>query len=239
MNCKCKEPLDCCQDCEREAPAPVMPRCDIALTDGTYTNATVVVEDGCITSVAKGRAPQYTPDICCDGGTMSGATPERGLKGDKGDKGQNATINIGAVHQLPPGEKSRVVNTGTDTNAVLDFYIAQGPKGDTGLNASGVTSDDGGISIEQGSITGLPVTWPPVMLLNGTIDDKDASISVSNPDSQTGAVTINVTLSPMVNRISDETIRRIQDVIAPINDRINQLENRISQLENQPNRLLR
>lgn len=54
-------------------------------------------------------------------------------RGDKGEKGDNATITIGTVTK---GEDPSVINSGTDTNAVLDIVL---PKGDTGVSVSAVT----------------------------------------------------------------------------------------------------
>lgn len=49
------------------------------------------------------------------------------LRGPTGDPGQNATIKIGTVAS---GDTVSVVNSGTETNAVLDFVIQKGDKGD-------------------------------------------------------------------------------------------------------------
>lgn len=63
------------------------------------------------------------------------------LKGDKGDQGiqgiqgvqgipgENATIAIGTVVAGEAGDPASVVNSGTATNAILDFVL---PKGNTG-----------------------------------------------------------------------------------------------------------
>ena len=56
---------------------------------------------------------------------------ERGPQGPKGDAGEAATIEAGNVYTVNPGQEA-VMNTGTDTNAVFDFYIPRGPKGDPG-----------------------------------------------------------------------------------------------------------
>lgn len=70
-----------------------------------------------------------------------GATGATGAKGDKGDqgnpgpqgeKGTNATVYIGTTTTLNPGSQATVYNSGTDSNAVLNFGIPKGEKGDTG-----------------------------------------------------------------------------------------------------------
>lgn len=67
-----------------------------------------------------------------------GATGATGAKGDKGDqgnpgpqgeKGTNATVYIGTTTTGEPGTQAGVYNSGTDSNAVLNFTI---PRGDVG-----------------------------------------------------------------------------------------------------------
>ena len=70
-----------------------------------------------------------------------GATGATGAKGDKGDqgnpgpqgeKGTNATVYVGTTSTLNPGSQATVYNSGTDSNAVLNFGIPKGEKGDPG-----------------------------------------------------------------------------------------------------------
>ena len=49
------------------------------------------------------------------------------LRGPTGETGQNATIKIGTV---VTGDTSSVTNSGTETDAVLDFVLQKGDKGD-------------------------------------------------------------------------------------------------------------
>ena len=58
-----------------------------------------------------------------------GAPGEKGDKGDQGEVGPGATIAIGSV---TGGEAASVVNSGTAVDAVLDFVIPKGDKGDSG-----------------------------------------------------------------------------------------------------------
>lgn len=73
-----------------------------------------------------------------------GDTGAQGLKGDKGDKGATgapgaaATIRIGNVYTGTPGTNASVSNSGTSTNAVLNFTIPRGNPGSDG----GVTVDE-------------------------------------------------------------------------------------------------
>ena len=63
------------------------------------------------------------------------------VRGPTGPAGPGATITIGTVTTLPPGSAATVTNTGTSTNAILNFGIPQGPTGPAG--ATGVTGPTG------------------------------------------------------------------------------------------------
>ena len=122
---------------------------------------------------------------------------ERGPEGPKGDTGESATIAAGQAYTVPPDSNPAVINTGTATNAVFDFYIPKGDKGETGergpqgetgerglpgpRGATGARGEDGaiqyiagtGIQITDGNViqaTGAAVaTWGGVQ---GDIDDQ-------------------------------------------------------------------
>lgn len=56
------------------------------------------------------------------------------LKGQTGAAGQAATVTVGTTTTLPAGSAATVTNSGTSTNAILNFGI---PKGQDGTGASG------------------------------------------------------------------------------------------------------
>ena len=77
----------------------------------------------------------------------AGAQGIQGAKGDKGDKGEQglqgiagtaATIRIGSVYTGEPGTNASVSNSGTSTNAILNFTI---PRGNPGSGGSTVDVD--------------------------------------------------------------------------------------------------
>lgn len=95
-----------------------------------------------------------------------------GIKGDKGETGDPATIAIGTVTTGESGEKASVTNEGTSTNALLDFVL---PKGDQGVGISSVTV--GTVSTSSG-YTITPINFEKtdgttdtveVMAENGTV----------------------------------------------------------------------
>ena len=62
----------------------------------------------------------------------TGAKGDTGPRGPQGEKGTNATVYVGTTSTLNPGSQATVYNSGTDSNAVLNFGIPKGDKGDTG-----------------------------------------------------------------------------------------------------------
>lgn len=62
----------------------------------------------------------------------TGAKGETGPRGPQGEKGTNATVYVGTTSTLAPGSQATVYNSGSDSNAVLNFGIPKGEKGDTG-----------------------------------------------------------------------------------------------------------
>jgi hypothetical protein len=54
---------------------------------------------------------------------------ERGPQGEKGDPGEPASVDAGQAYVLDYGQQPQVVNSGTSSEAVLDFYIPEGKPG--------------------------------------------------------------------------------------------------------------
>lgn len=159
----CTNPKDC-RPCEGCLPTePIRPHCDVILDDGVYTNATVIVQGGCIVRVQEGQLPVY--DVAPCSSSPGGGAPVQPppCNCPPGADGESATISVGAVHSVAPSAPARVVNTGSLTHANLAFYIPRGMDGQDGEGATGVTDNRGNIEIEEGLIKSLPPTWPPVL----------------------------------------------------------------------------
>ena len=86
------------------------------------------------------------------------AVPEANIQGPKGDAGKAATIRVGTVTTLGPGNKATVSNSGTETDVVLEFGIPRGADG-TGGEGGGGTGADGGYYMP--SVTNGVLTWDP------------------------------------------------------------------------------
>ncbi len=85
----------------------------------------------------------------------------QGIKGDKGDPGEAATVTVGTTTTGEAGTEATVTNSGTTSAAVLDFTIPRGAKGDKGDTGTGVP--DGGTPGQLLSKTDSGTAWvdPP------------------------------------------------------------------------------
>lgn len=95
--------------------------------------------DGKDGAPGKDGADGITPTIGDNGnwylGTVNTGKPSRGVpgaKGDKGDPGAAATIEIGSVTTVDAGTDAEVSNSGTQGAALFNFKIPKGEKGDPG-----------------------------------------------------------------------------------------------------------
>lgn len=91
---------------------------------------------------------------------------EQGLKGDKGEQGiagtngadgKSATIIIGSVTTVSPDIPASVTNTGTEIDAVFDFEIPTGQKGDKPIKGVDYYTDSDKKEIIDEVIASLPV----------------------------------------------------------------------------------
>lgn len=235
----CDESLGhCCEECEH--PSPVMPRCDVALAPGVYTNATVHVnEQGCIVRVENGKPFVYAPDACCSPvHDISGGG--EGLEGPPGPSGTNATITIGSVQTTEPGTPARIENVGTSTNAVLNFYLPRGDQGQNVEASKGTNFDKGGLIVENGLVTGVPFTYPPISTAQG-FGENGIGITVEKNE-DIGSLLITVNGSELRNQASSDADQKVQGAKNELNgkidstanalrDMINTLASRVSALE--------
>lgn len=82
-------------------------------------------------------------------GNIKGPKGDTGATGATGATGPGATVSVGTVTTLSPGSTATVTNSGTETDAVFDFGIPQGQRGETvteldnlTLNSITTPSDD-------------------------------------------------------------------------------------------------
>lgn len=91
---------------------------------------------------------------------------ERGARGEQGEQGQAATITVGNTYTRPAGTPAAVMNSGTSSDAKLDFYIPKGDKGEKGADGAIHYTAGIGINITPQNVieaTGLThVEWGTV-----------------------------------------------------------------------------
>ena len=88
----------------------------------------------------------------------TGAQGETGPRGPQGERGTNATVYVGTTSTLNPGSQATVYNSGTDSNAVLNFGIPKGEKGDTGATGATGATGPAGQNFTPTIVTELPAT---------------------------------------------------------------------------------
>ena len=90
----------------------------------------------------------FTPEVSPEG--VISWTNDKGLpdpeptniRGQKGDTGEAATVQVGKVTTLPAGSQATVENVGDEHNAVFDFALPQGAKGEANVVANPTPSTD-------------------------------------------------------------------------------------------------
>ena len=116
----------------------------------------------------------------------TGAQGETGPRGPQGDRGTNATVSVGTTSTLNPGSQATVYNSGTDSNAVLNFEIPRGDVGPmptiaqtTGQSTTEVMSQKAttdALSTKQNTLT----AGANIQIQNGTISATDTTYTAGN-----------------------------------------------------------
>lgn len=109
----------------------------VRTTDGTSAFEFVTDLSGA-QGIKGDNGTTFTPSVDTNGNlswTNDGGLsnpPTVNIKGQKGDTGLAATIQIGTVTTLPAGGQATVENVGTPTAAIINFGIPQGAQGEKG-----------------------------------------------------------------------------------------------------------
>lgn len=131
-------------------------------------------------------------------GGPKGAQGERGIQGEQGEqgaRGEAATITVGTTTTLPTGQDARVTNTGTATDAVLNFELPRGAKGDKGdrgeqgergeRGLTGLQGENGlNATVTIGQVNSVPATESAQIWNSGT--DNNAVLNFNIPRGSNG-----------------------------------------------------
>lgn len=105
--------------------------------------------------------------------------------GPKGDAGIAATISIGTVTSIDPGETPVVDNSGDEYNAIFDFSI---PKGDSGKSAYEVAQTEGFEGTAQEWLESLKGDAATVAIGEVITGDPGTSVVITNGGTASAAV---------------------------------------------------
>ena len=139
---------------------PTGPKGDdgINLEDGTYDPNNPPVCD----TAGEGMVDASGNIWLCNGeGTWVNSGPVQGPPGPEGDKGDSSTVAVGTTATGAEGEAASVTNSGTLSNAVLDFSI---PRGTAGSKGDAATVDIGSTTTGEAGTAAL-------VSRRGTIND--------------------------------------------------------------------
>lgn len=98
---------------------------------------------------------------------LQGERGEQGVAGVNGADGKSATITIGTVTTVSPDTPASVTNSGTETDAVFDFEIPTGQKGDKPIKGVDYYTDSDKKEIIDDVIASLPVYGGEVIPVYG------------------------------------------------------------------------
>jgi hypothetical protein len=132
-------------------------------------------------SEAKGFSYLATDDGCVyiknsdTSGDWSDAIPFKGDPGQDGEDGQSATISVGSVATLPPGDDAFVESEGTENAVVLNFGIPKGEKGDQGEPGERIEANYIELDTATGGYMVIPADTVPVAVeIGGVIYNIDS-----------------------------------------------------------------
>ena len=175
------------EDAEKHKLDGVSPVVEVSKS-GKVTTVTITDAEGVKTATISDGADGRDGKDGQDGRNgVDGRTPVKGLDyfdgapgqdGQDGADGKAATVRIGTVTTLEPGSKATVSNSGTSTDAVLDFGIPRGADGEGG-GGSGESGADGFSPIAKVTQTSTGATI--------TITDKDGTTTATVSNGKDGA----------------------------------------------------
>jgi hypothetical protein len=112
----------------------------LATTRNSVIHACVNARTRALTVPAKGRCARGSKALNWNQRGPKGKRGARGARGSAGAAGATgspATVSIGSVSTEPAGSRATVSNSGTASNAILNFGI---PQGAAGANATGAAA---------------------------------------------------------------------------------------------------
>lgn len=118
-------------------------------------------------------------------GNIKGPQGATGAQGAQGAQGEAATVNVGAVTTTAYGNPAQVINSGTESEAVLDFVIPQGKPGEAttkmgDLSLDAITTSTASFPSPQVGDTGKTAFGKIVKFFADTVAALNAKLNTAN-----------------------------------------------------------
>lgn len=123
------------------------------------------------------------------------------IKGAKGDTGTAATITIGSVTTGEPGTNVVVSNSGTSTNAILNFMI---PRGQPGA--------DGGVEVDE-VLSGTSLKPIANKAVYTALQDKVNQTELNELALKSGVLTTPSSHDAFVSKIANDTLAPLNNIV--------------------------
>lgn len=175
-------------------------------------------------------------NISTSGKIITSMISQKGDKGEKGETGDSATITIGTITTIEAGMEASVINTGTKTEAILNFKIPKGADGTVNFeelteaqkeSLKGEKGDVGergetGANGKAATITIGTITSGEEAKVTNSGTETDAVFDFVIPQGPSEAQDINYS-----NSISGLTAKDVQDAIDELNKTMNAVQDNI------------
>lgn len=93
----------------------------------------------------------------------------------KGDKGDPATVTVGSVTSTDDPDGLSITNSGTESNAILDFVLPRGPRGVQGLPGKDFSIEKTYSSVAEMNADKDNITEGCFVLIVSNVEDEDNS----------------------------------------------------------------
>jgi hypothetical protein len=182
----------------------------------------------------------YTPDDCCGGTSSGGGT--QGVKGDDGEPGDAASIDVEPSIEVNSGNYWSVENVGTSSAAILRFRSPPSTAGGGG-STTGITGTVAGLRVSNGAVQALPsalvtaVTAVPTGEHASKITMTYAPPDTAHPDAVMVTLGLDLFHDSLVQYVDakhqeqDNALAALRDTVATQQNSITALEQKVSTLQ--------
>lgn len=151
----------------------------------------------------------------------------RGLKGDTGETGATgatgpgATVSVGTVTTTTYGNPAQVTNSGTATDAVLNFVIPQGAPGEEVTDVSSLTLDSVTSTAASFPIPAVGEVMSVIMgkiikFFGDTVTALNAKLNRSDVTTSLGVTTTGQALDATAGKTLNDSISALNDSLSNV-----------------------